>query len=167
MRVLHLVAVTAVFGLAKARSDSNKRGDFEALGIERGDEVLSNEFLFTDSQPAVFLEAFHGAEKNESVSQLQDRSAELFERQQCQAGYGYCSGMHIRKFCPNRSSMLTIVTDFGRCCPSSNRCCSYGYCLEPGKTCCPNGPCGAGLTCCENKCIPIGSQCCRGGDYCE
>ncbi|KAJ4984016.1 hypothetical protein SVAN01_10510 [Stagonosporopsis vannaccii] len=147
MRFLHLTAATVAFGLATARSNLNKRGDFEALGIERGDEVFGNEFVL-DSEPAVFLEAFHGAEKNESLPQLQDRSAELFERQQCPAGYGYCSA-------------------FGRCCPSSNRCCSYGYCLEPGKTCCPNGPCGAGLTCCENKCIPIGAQCCRGGDYCE
>lgn len=89
MRVLPLFAV---FGLATARSNLNKRGEFDALEIERGGAVLSDEFVFTDSEPAVFLEAFHGAEKNESFSQLQDRSAELFERQQCQAGYGYCSG---------------------------------------------------------------------------
>ncbi|KAF2630355.1 hypothetical protein BU25DRAFT_256610 [Macroventuria anomochaeta] len=145
MRALHLVAATAIFSIATAHFELGKRADF---GIDWNEEDFSSESVFQDAEPAIFLDAIQGSEKNVTLSQLQDRSTELYERQQCQAGYGYCAA-------------------FGRCCPSSNKCCGYGYCLEPGKTCCPNGPCDAGLTCCENKCIPNGAQCCRGGAYCE
>ncbi len=100
MKALHLVAAIAVSGLATAhvhvvRAELDKRADFEASEIESGDKVFEGEYLFKGSNPPTFLDAIQGIEKNETFSQLQDRSVELFGRQQCQAGYGYCSGTFL------------------------------------------------------------------------
>ncbi|KAF1933680.1 uncharacterized protein M421DRAFT_202570 [Didymella exigua CBS 183.55] len=145
MRVYQLFAATTLLRLVAANFGDVKRTDIE---IDWNEANYSKKGFNLAGEPAAFLESFQGVEKNETIPQLQDRSTELYGRQRCQTGYGYCSA-------------------FGRCCPSSNRCCGYGYCLESGKTCCPNGPCGAGLTCCENKCMPDGASCCRSGNYCE
>lgn len=109
MRVLHLVAVSAVFSLATVQFEFSKRGDFEASGIEPGDEGFGSDSVFRDVEPEVFLEAFQGTEKNETLPQLQDRSSDLYERQQCQAGYGYCSG-----------KLLLIITHKKSPCTNSN-----------------------------------------------
>ncbi|KAK0649805.1 hypothetical protein B0T16DRAFT_492357 [Cercophora newfieldiana] len=71
----------------------------------------------------------------------------LSKRQSCAAGYGYCSNL-------------------GGCCPISDRCCSYGYCLAPGRVCCPGGSCPSGSNCCGQNCHPVGTQCCSNGRYC-
>lgn len=59
--------------------------------MERGSEVFANEYIFGDSEPAEFLDALRGVEKNVTQLQPRDRSAELIGRQQCEAGYGYCA----------------------------------------------------------------------------
>ncbi|OAQ63249.2 hypothetical protein VFPPC_09124 [Pochonia chlamydosporia 170] len=69
------------------------------------------------------------------------------KRQSCDAGYWY---------------------SFGRCCPTSTRCCSYGYCLPSDSRCCPQGPCKTTQQCCgSDRCIPSGAECCNGGRFCE
>ncbi|KID92270.1 carbohydrate-binding module family 18 protein [Metarhizium guizhouense ARSEF 977] len=73
----------------------------------------------------------------------------LNKRQSCEAGYWYCSA-------------------FGRCCPTSTRCCGHGYCLPSDSRCCPQGPCKLSEQCCGNdRCIPSGAECCKNGRYCE
>ena len=66
------------------------------LGLERDYADFGSGFVFEGSQPEVFKEALPGLEKNESLPQLRDRSAELVGRQSCDAGYGYCSGEPAR-----------------------------------------------------------------------
>lgn len=89
----------------------------------------------------------------------------------CEPGYGYCS----RKLnTPSNPLLLWINianelydTELGGCCPTSDRCCSYGYCLRPGGVCCPSGPCGPGKECCgKSHCMTAGSTCCRDELYC-
>lgn len=92
MKVLQFFAATTVFSLAIARPESEKRGDLDVLEIELGNEVFGSEYMFKDSELGAFVEALHGDQSNESLPQLRDRSAELVGRQQCNAGYGYCSG---------------------------------------------------------------------------
>lgn len=57
--------------------------------------------------------------------------------------------------------------DFGRCCPQTQLCCSYGYCIDSGRTCCPNGSCDPNWLCCGDRCSPRGGDCCIDGNYCE
>lgn len=91
MRVIPFIASTVVLGLARAQAPSSQQRDFEVLGLGSGDEVAANEYIFKGSEPAAFLDALQGVEKNQTLPQLQDRSAELVGRQQCNAGYGYCA----------------------------------------------------------------------------
>lgn len=92
MRAHRLFAATAVLGLVVAKLGPVKRTDFEIDWSEAG---FSKEGVFSSGEPATFLEAFQGVEKNETQPHLQDRSAELYARQQCNAGYGYCSSESI------------------------------------------------------------------------
>ena len=56
----------------------------------------------------------------------------------------------------------------GKCCPITAKCCPWGYCINPGDTCCPSNPCSAGWNCCgTTHCSPVGAQCCRDGSYCS
>jgi hypothetical protein len=137
------------------------------LGLERDYADFGSGYVFEGSEPEVFIEALPGLAKNQSLPRLGDRSAELVGRQSCDVGYGYCSGEPPYNRFSDSAPSLTLILAFNRCCPSSNTCCSYGYCLEPGKICCPNGSCDEGNTCCGNGCMPTGSQCCRDGRYCE
>lgn len=88
MRACGFVAATALLGLAIADLGAVKRAD---LDIDWNEADFSKEGVFLAGEPAAFLESFQGVEKNETLLHLQDRSAELFSRQQCKAGYGYCS----------------------------------------------------------------------------
>lgn len=90
MRAHYLFAATALFGLVAANLGTVKRAD---LDIDWNDADFSKEGVFLAGEPAAFLGSFQGVEKNETLPQLQDRSAGLYGRQQCQAGYGYCSSM--------------------------------------------------------------------------
>lgn len=58
---------------------------------------------------------------------------------------------------------------FNRCCPSSGKCCTYGYCLQTTQRCCPAGPCDmATKYCCgQSHCSPIGGDCCKDESSCE
>lgn len=59
-------------------------------------------------------------------------------------------------------------TGFGRCCPRTTNCCSYGYCIDPAETCCPGGSCDPGYKCCSTTtCSPPGTECCSDGNYCQ
>jgi hypothetical protein len=103
----HLIAATALFSFASAHILVASDGpDFDSLGlsarsdidwtnIERENAGLGSSPIFQGSEPEAFLEAVQGLDKNESTPNLQDRSAELYGRQQCQTGYGYCSGKHL------------------------------------------------------------------------
>lgn len=88
MRTCGFVAATALLGLAIAGLGAVKRTDFH---IDWNEVDFSKEGVFLAEEPAAFLESFQGVDKNETLPHLQDRSAELFSRQQCEAGYGYCS----------------------------------------------------------------------------
>lgn len=163
--ILSLLTVTATFGLATAYLGLSER-NFETFEIRSYEDGLDSEPVFQGNEPLAFSEALL-YEKNTTIPQLQDRSMDLYKRQNCRAGYGYCActylSLSFRTF-----YQLTTTPALGGCCPSNNRCCPYGYCLEPGNTCCPNGPCQAGTTCCgANNCHPEGTQCCSNGRYCE
>lgn len=100
----NLFAVTALFSLAFAHGrrplgDTNtdslnieRRIDFEGLEMERTKAGVGSEPVFEGEVPAVFLEA-QSYKKNATDPPLQDRSMELYKRQNCAAGYGYCAGM--------------------------------------------------------------------------
>jgi hypothetical protein len=88
MRTHNLLAASAVLSVVVAEFGAIKRRDF---GIDWNEADFSKEGVFSLGEPATFLETVRGVEKNETQPHLQDRSAELFARQQCDAGYGYCS----------------------------------------------------------------------------
>jgi hypothetical protein len=92
MRILYFAAAATVLSLATAHAGLNGRGDFDVLGLERDYADFGSGYVFEGSEPEVFIEALPGLEKNESLPELRDRSAELVGRQSCDAGYGYCSG---------------------------------------------------------------------------
>lgn len=94
MRAHRLFVATAVLGLVVANF-----GALEGTGIEvewNNAADYSKEGVFLLGEPATFLESSQGVEKNDTHQpQLKDRSAELYARQQCNAGYGYCSSKSI------------------------------------------------------------------------
>ncbi|KAH7409775.1 hypothetical protein DE146DRAFT_325995 [Phaeosphaeria sp. MPI-PUGE-AT-0046c] len=101
-----------------------------------------------DAKQAFFLET-QRIEKNVTMESIHDRSLELVGRQSCNTGYFACPAA-------------------GGCCLNSRRCCTYGYCMDTGNTCCPGGSCAPGNTCCGvSTCNPIGTQCCSDGNYCS
>lgn len=88
MKAYHLFAAT-LCGLVGANLGVVERAEFD---IDWNEGDFSKEGVFLAGEPAAFIESVQGVEKNETLPQLQDRSAELYGRQQCQSGYGYCSG---------------------------------------------------------------------------
>ena len=88
MRAHSLFAATAVLSVVVAELGAIKPRDF---GINWNEADFSKEGVFSSGEPSTFLETVQGMEKNETQPHLQDRSAELYARQQCNAGYGYCS----------------------------------------------------------------------------
>ena len=114
----HILAVTGLFqsavGLFLAEEAGpnfeslglTKRADVDWFDIERKDINFGGDRIFQNSQPAVFLEAIQGIDKSGATSEVRDRSEELYRRQQCQSGYGYCASK-IPSLC--RADSLTDV----------------------------------------------------------
>lgn len=117
---------------------------------------------------APFMDKDSGAIDDRSLLTPKAALMALDKRQRyCDPGFGYCASKYAAvpgyDVTPSYNSI-----GLGGCCPSSNTCCSYGYCLEPGKACCPTGPCGVGKTCCGySHCMPRGAACCSDESYCE
>lgn len=88
MRICGFATAAALLGLVIADLGAVKR---TRLDIDWNEADFSKEGVFLAGEPAALLESFRGLEKNETLPHLQGRSAELFSRQQCEAGYGYCS----------------------------------------------------------------------------
>lgn len=95
-----LLAVSAIASVALAHvPDMGKRAPFDAVGIEKNKEGFGSEPIANDDSQAIFAEAQTG-KKNATMPQLKDRSLELVDRQSCDAGYWYCSGM-LNNFFPS------------------------------------------------------------------
>ncbi|OCK95238.1 uncharacterized protein K441DRAFT_676731 [Cenococcum geophilum 1.58] len=145
-----LAVLGAVFGSAAfsaADAGLGERAAFDAYGIvgkEYGEAKAVDEYVAGFAPGALFGEKTD----NETSPMIKDRSLELVGRQSCNAGYWYCEA-------------------FGRCCPTSTLCCSYGYCIDPERTCCPDASCDPGWDCCGSKCSPKGGDCCSNDRYCE
>ncbi|KAF1994217.1 hypothetical protein P154DRAFT_38699 [Amniculicola lignicola CBS 123094] len=125
-----LLAATAVLSLAVAHvPDLGKRAPIVALGFEGSFEEQKDEpYAFDESLAAFAPPTTQGKPKNATMPMLKDRSLELVaDKRQltCDTGYWYCPV-------------------FGKCCPRTTLCCSYGYCIDPDDTCCPTGACDPG-----------------------
>lgn len=146
-----LAVLGAVFGFnafSAANAGLGERAAFDAYGIVGkgyGGEKKAVDDYVADFAPGTF---FGEKTDNETSPMIKDRSLELVGRQSCNAGYWYCEA-------------------FGRCCPTTTLCCSYGYCIDPGRTCCPGSSCDPGWGCCGSKCYPKDGDCCSNDGYCE
>ncbi|OCK76142.1 hypothetical protein K432DRAFT_307015 [Lepidopterella palustris CBS 459.81] len=92
-----------------------------------------------DEYMAQFAPAPLLGEKNSTTPMLKDRSLELVRDGSLE--------LEKRQSCPA-----------GDC---------YGYCITPGDTCCPDGPCKPDWGCCGPNCYPKGGNCCLDYNYCE
>ena len=101
-----LLAASAVLSLTNAHGLELKRAPFEAVGIEPNAEgfgapVAENEELASFAPPSLL------GQKNATIPVLKDRSAELVDRQTCNAGYGYCAGgFEFFSLVPESSNLL-------------------------------------------------------------
>ena len=84
-----IFTITAIFRLATAYLNIAER-DFEPFEIRSQGNGLDSEPVFQGKEPLAFSEALL-YKKNATVPQLQDRSMDLYKRQNCRANYGYCA----------------------------------------------------------------------------
>lgn len=94
VRSKNLLVIGALFSFAFAHApEMGKRAPFQAVGIEKNKEGFGSEAVAEDENLAVFAPPSQLGKKNATMPQLKDRSLELVDRQSCDAGYWYCSGM--------------------------------------------------------------------------
>lgn len=152
---LHLSFLVAAAFTGVLADDIILSYDKKLDGLVESHEVVTTMMGMVDSVPqtmggpedgygdrAVKVQRSPGMSPRAALDMLRGRASS------CAAGYGYCNYA-------------------GGCCPSQDKCCSYGYCLRPGEACCPRGPCGSGKTCCGySHCMPIGAACCSDEGHC-